>query len=46
MNLGSEILVFKQGYIVDAVNINLRTEHSILKYAGDERLIHLSDKKF
>ena len=35
MNLGSEILVFKKGYIVDAVSINLRNENSILKYVGD-----------
>lgn len=35
MNLGSEILVFKKGYIVDAASINLRNENSILKYVGD-----------
>lgn len=46
MNLGAEILVFKKGYMIDSANINLKNEHSILKYNGDERLIHLSDRKF
>jgi hypothetical protein len=46
MNLGSEILTFKKGYVIDSAYINLKNEHSILKYNGDERLIHLSDRKF
>ena len=46
MNLGSELLTFKKGYVIDSVFITQKKENSILKYNGDGRLIHLSDKKF
>ena len=46
MNLGSEILTFKKGYIIDSVNINIKVEHSSLKYIGQDTLIHYSDKRF
>ena len=46
MNLGSEILAFKKGYIIDSAMINVKNEHSILEYIGDEKLLHLSDRRF
>ena len=46
MNLGSEILTFKKGYIIDSVNINIKIEHSYLKYIGQDTLIHFSNKRF
>lgn len=45
MNLGAEILAFKKGYIIDSVSISVSTENSILKYIGDERMIHISDRR-
>ena len=32
--------------MIDSVVINVQTENSILKYIGDERLIHISDRRF
>jgi hypothetical protein len=46
MNLGSEMLAFKKGYVIDSVFITQTKENSTLKYNGDGRLIHISDKKF
>ena len=45
MNLGAEILAFKKGYMIDSVSISVSIDHSILKYIGHERLIHVSDKR-
>ena len=46
MNLGTEILTFKKGYIMDSVNINVKVENSFLKYIGSNTLVHFSNKRF
>ena len=45
MNLGFEILAFKQGYIIDSVGISSAIDNPNLKYLGEERLVHVSDKR-
>ena len=45
MNLGYEILAVKKGYIIDRVNSNIADENAILKYMGNDRLIHVLPQK-
>ena len=45
MNLGSEIEILKDGYILDTINVNLQISNSVLKYLGNNVLLHLTDKK-
>lgn len=45
MNIGWEILAFKQGYILDSVSISSTVDNPNLRYLGDEKLVHVSDKK-
>lgn len=39
LHLGQEILVARQGYIVDSVTITLHGEHSHLKYLPEQQLL-------
>ena len=34
MNLGSEILALKKGYVLDSATVNLKSEESRLVYVG------------
>lgn len=45
MNLGSEILALKKGYILDSATVNLKHEESFLQYIGNDTLLHISQKK-
>ena len=45
MNLGSEILALKKGYVLDSATVNLKTDNSTLVYVGKETLFHISSKK-
>ena len=44
MELGYEILLLKKGYVLDSVNINVKLKHSVLRYIGDNRIIHFNNK--
>ena len=41
MNLGHEILAVKKGYIIDTVNSNISDDNIVLRYLGNDRLIHV-----
>lgn len=45
MNLGHEILAVKKGYIIDTVNSNIDNDHTVLRYLGNDRLIHVLTHK-
>lgn len=45
LNLGSEILALKRGYVLDSATVNLKTEQSMLQYVGSDTLLHISNKK-
>lgn len=45
MNLGWEILAFKQGYIIDSVSMSSAIDNPNLIYLGEEKLVHVSDRR-
>ncbi len=45
MNIGTEILAAKNGYILDSANVNIQSGNAKLKYISNQRLIHISDRK-
>lgn len=45
MNLGQDILLFRKGYCVDKIFINLKLEGTLLKYFGDKKLVHIAPKQ-
>jgi hypothetical protein len=45
MNIGTEILAAKNGYILDSVKLNFQIGHAKLRYISNQRLIHISDTK-
>lgn len=45
INLGSEVIAAKKGFIIDAANINIKTETSSLKYMSFSKLLHITNKR-
>lgn len=45
INLGSEVIAAKKGYIIDSVNVNNKSENSILRYMGQQKLLHITTKR-
>ena len=43
MNIGTEILAAKNGYILDSVNLKIQSGNAKLKYISNQRLVHISD---
>jgi hypothetical protein len=45
MNIDTEILAAKNGYILDSANVSIQSGNARLRYISNQRLIHISDKK-
>ena len=45
INLGSEVIAAKKGFIIDSVNVNNKSENSILRYMVQQRLLHVTSKR-
>ncbi len=39
------MIAAKKGFIIDSVNVNNKSENSILMYMGQQRLLHVTAKR-
>ena len=39
------MLAVKRGYIIDSANVNLKKDHSVLKYIGSDKMLHITESK-
>jgi hypothetical protein len=45
INLGSEVIAAKKGFIIDSVNVNIKSENSRLLYVGGQKMLHITNKQ-